>query len=90
MNNISKYIIYNPRMPSENCMAFGLRLQSVFTGELYYNSGHVILRVRDQYYDHNGSEANERDGGIPFMPLAEYGAAHVKGLNIAAIETINK
>lgn len=87
INDITRYISLNPRLPSENCMAFGLRLQSVFAGELYYNSGHVILKVGDKYYDHDGGMANERDKSIPFIPLAEYGPAHVKSLMIAAIET---
>ena len=56
----------------ESCYLFSRLLISVFGGELYYDSDHVITKINGVFYDSKGI-VEDTDN---YLPEAEFGTEH--------------
>lgn len=59
---------------SGGCYKFHLILKSLFDGEGYYDSDHIITKIGDYYYDIDGLAIKTEK----FLPFEEYGDTHIK------------
>lgn len=56
----------------ESCYPFSRLLISVFGGEMYYDSNHVITKINGVFYDSKGI-VEDTDN---YLPEAEFGTEH--------------
>jgi hypothetical protein len=61
---------------SLGCLKFGLILCELFDGRMFYNSGHIMTKIGDKYYDQNGVYDYIDDD---YLPVEEYGLSYFEG-----------
>jgi hypothetical protein len=65
-------------MPSlPNCYYVALALKTKFGGDILYDADHVIIKIRELYYDKNGLYTKDTS---KFLPMYMYGDNHIKSL----------
>lgn len=58
----------------ETCYPFSKLLMSVFGGELYYDSNHVITKIEGVFYDSKGIVTDTKG----YLPKEAFGEEHFK------------
>lgn len=55
---------------SMGCLKFGLMLSELFDGKMYYNSGHIVTKIDNRYYDQKGVYT---EIGVDYLPAEAFG-----------------